>query len=143
MTPKLSSQETLEEQQAEQLLSQTQAAAAAAAQLDSLQVISLFFSLTSRRIYLLSPMFTACIWIQLVHALYTPCCVRHCVLQVEQLTGQLEKLLEGPSVFPSVGQRAVAVVSELMEGDAVALSTSASRWRQCHPRNTHPHTTFA
>lgn len=61
------------------------------------------------------------------------------MLQVEQLTARLEKLLEGPSVSPSVGQRAVAVVSELMEGDALALSPSASRWRQCHPRNTHTH----
>ncbi|XP_075872207.1 adhesion G-protein coupled receptor G2-like [Nelusetta ayraudi] len=47
--------------------------------------------------------------------------------QVEQLTGRLEKLLEGPSVSPSVGQRAVAVVSKLMEGDSLALSASASR----------------
>lgn len=61
--------------------------------------------------------------------------------QVEQLTGQLEKLLEGPRVSPSVGQRAVAVVSELMEGNVLALYTSASRWRQRHPRNMHTHVT--
>lgn len=66
------------------------------------------------------------------------------MLQVEQLTGWLEKLLEGPSVSPSVGQRAVAVVSKLMEGDSMALSASASRWRPRRllmPRtHTHTHT---
>lgn len=75
MAPQFNSQETPEEQQAEQLLSQTQAAAAV--QLDSLQVISLFFSLTSRRLYLCSHVLTAC---TCVCILYTVRCVSLCAV---------------------------------------------------------------
>ncbi|XP_029935794.1 adhesion G-protein coupled receptor G2 [Myripristis murdjan] len=47
--------------------------------------------------------------------------------QVEQVVGKLEKLLEGPTVSQSVGEKAVSVISNLMEGDATALSSSANR----------------
>lgn len=50
------------------------------------------------------------------------------------MTGQLEKLLEGPSVSQAVGQKAVAMISNLMEGDWMTLSTSANRWNPHHPR---------
>uniref|UniRef100_UPI003AAC943A uncharacterized protein adgrg2a n=1 Tax=Centroberyx gerrardi TaxID=166262 RepID=UPI003AAC943A len=47
--------------------------------------------------------------------------------QVEQVVGSLEKLLEGPTVSQSVGQTAINVISNLMEGDALALAASANR----------------
>ncbi|TMS09080.1 Adhesion G-protein coupled receptor G2 [Larimichthys crocea] len=47
--------------------------------------------------------------------------------QVAQLTGQLEKLLDGPTVSQAVGQKAVNIISNLMEGDALALAASANR----------------
>ncbi|XP_071387441.1 adhesion G-protein coupled receptor G4 [Centroberyx affinis] len=47
--------------------------------------------------------------------------------QVEQVVGRLEKLLEGPTVSQSVGQTAINVISNLMEGDALALTASANR----------------
>ncbi|TKS87493.1 Adhesion G-protein coupled receptor G2 [Collichthys lucidus] len=47
--------------------------------------------------------------------------------QVAQLTGQLEKLLDGPTVSQAVGQKAVNIISNLMEGDAQALTASANR----------------
>ncbi|KAE8279681.1 Adhesion G-protein coupled receptor G2 [Larimichthys crocea] len=46
---------------------------------------------------------------------------------VAQLTGQLEKLLDGPTVSQAVGQKAVNIISNLMEGDALALAASANR----------------
>lgn len=49
------------------------------------------------------------------------------------MTGQLEKLLEGPSVSQAVGQKAVAMISNLMEGDSLTLSTSANRWNPHQP----------
>ncbi|XP_070784639.1 adhesion G-protein coupled receptor G4 [Enoplosus armatus] len=47
--------------------------------------------------------------------------------QVAQLVGQLEKILEGPTVSQAVGQKAINVISNLMGGDSVALSASANR----------------
>uniref|UniRef100_UPI0037E87F5B adhesion G-protein coupled receptor G2 n=1 Tax=Semicossyphus pulcher TaxID=241346 RepID=UPI0037E87F5B len=47
--------------------------------------------------------------------------------QVAQLVGQLEKLLEGPSVSQSLGQKAINVVTNLLEGDSAALSASSNR----------------
>ncbi|KAM3860373.1 adhesion G-protein coupled receptor G2 [Diretmus argenteus] len=47
--------------------------------------------------------------------------------QVAQVVGNLEKLLEGPTVSKSVGQRAINIISSLMEGDSSALSASANR----------------
>ncbi|CAL9697752.1 unnamed protein product [Knipowitschia caucasica] len=47
--------------------------------------------------------------------------------QVWKLVGQLEGLLDGPSVSQSVGEKAVNIISNLMEGDAQALSASANR----------------
>ncbi|XP_068438460.1 adhesion G-protein coupled receptor G2 [Clinocottus analis] len=47
--------------------------------------------------------------------------------QVSQLVGDLEKLLDGPTVSQALGQKAVNVISNLMEGDAVALSESSNR----------------
>ncbi|XP_073344180.1 adhesion G-protein coupled receptor G6-like [Pagrus major] len=47
--------------------------------------------------------------------------------QVAQLTQQLEKLLDGPTVSQAVGQKAISVISNLMGGDSVALSESANR----------------
>lgn len=44
-----------------------------------------------------------------------------------QLVGQLEKLLDGPTVSQSVGQKAINIISNLMDGDSVALSASANR----------------
>ncbi|XP_029384835.1 adhesion G-protein coupled receptor G2 isoform X2 [Echeneis naucrates] len=43
------------------------------------------------------------------------------------MVGQLEKLLDGPTVSQAVGQNAVKVISGLMEGDSAALSASANR----------------
>lgn len=48
-------------------------------------------------------------------------------LQVARLVKQLEKLLEGPSVSESLGQKVVQVVSNLVEADPAALSGSANR----------------
>ncbi|XP_034416593.1 uncharacterized protein LOC117749883 [Cyclopterus lumpus] len=47
--------------------------------------------------------------------------------QVSQLVGNLEKLLDGPTVSQALGQKAVNVISNLMEGDSLALSVSSSR----------------
>ncbi|XP_070841852.1 adhesion G-protein coupled receptor G2-like [Chaetodon trifascialis] len=47
--------------------------------------------------------------------------------QVEQVAQQLEKLLDGPTVSQAVGQKAVSIISNLMEGDSQALSASANR----------------
>ncbi|KAI9516791.1 hypothetical protein NQZ68_013849 [Dissostichus eleginoides] len=47
--------------------------------------------------------------------------------QVAQLVGNLEKLLDGSSVSKAVGQKVINVVSNLMEGNSVALSASANR----------------
>ncbi|XP_059183409.1 adhesion G-protein coupled receptor G2 [Centropristis striata] len=47
--------------------------------------------------------------------------------QVAQLVGNLEKLLDGPTVSQAVGQKAVNVISNLMEGNSQALSASANR----------------
>ncbi|KAM8732135.1 adhesion G-protein coupled receptor G2-like [Acanthopagrus schlegelii] len=47
--------------------------------------------------------------------------------QVAQVTEQLEKLLDGPTVSRSVGQKAISVISNLMEGDSLAISESANR----------------
>lgn len=49
------------------------------------------------------------------------------MLQVGQLVGQLEKLLDGPTVSQSVGQKAIGIISNLMDGDPAALSASANR----------------
>ena len=57
--------------------------------------------------------------------------------------GKLEKLLDGPSVSESLGNKAVTVVSNLMDGDSGALSASANRYNSPnhHPcRNTYLHT---
>lgn len=48
--------------------------------------------------------------------------------QVEQVVGQLEKILGGPSVSQAVGQKAISIISNLMEVDTRALSTSAHRY---------------
>ncbi|KAK5898180.1 hypothetical protein CgunFtcFv8_015621 [Champsocephalus gunnari] len=48
-------------------------------------------------------------------------------MQVAQLVGNLEKLLDGSSVSKAVGQKVINVVSNLMEGNSVALSASANR----------------
>lgn len=50
------------------------------------------------------------------------------MLQVAQLTAQLEKLLDGPTVSRSVGQKAINVISNLIEGDSQAISESANRY---------------
>ncbi|XP_049912804.1 adhesion G-protein coupled receptor G2 [Epinephelus moara] len=47
--------------------------------------------------------------------------------QVAQVVGNLEKLLDGPTVSQSVGQKAATVISNLLEGDSLALSASAKR----------------
>ncbi|AWP21066.1 putative G-protein coupled receptor 64-like [Scophthalmus maximus] len=47
--------------------------------------------------------------------------------KVGQLVGQLEKLLDGPTVSQSVGQKAIGIISNLMDGDPAALSASANR----------------
>lgn len=61
------------------------------------------------------------------------------MLQVAQLTGQLEKLLDGPTVSQAVGQKAVNIISNLMEGDALALAASANRYNSHNP-HLHGHT---
>ncbi|KAJ0059888.1 hypothetical protein NL108_015109, partial [Boleophthalmus pectinirostris] len=47
--------------------------------------------------------------------------------QVSKLVGQLESLLDGPSVSQAVGEKAVNIISNLMDGDAQALAASANR----------------
>ncbi|XP_041670676.1 uncharacterized threonine-rich GPI-anchored glycoprotein PJ4664.02 [Cheilinus undulatus] len=47
--------------------------------------------------------------------------------EVEQVVGQLERLLEGPSVSQSVGQKAIEIVSNIMGGNPEALAASANR----------------
>ncbi|XP_072307429.1 uncharacterized protein [Eucyclogobius newberryi] len=47
--------------------------------------------------------------------------------QVSKLVGQLESLLDGPSVSKAVAEKAINIISNLMEGDAKALSASANR----------------
>ncbi|XP_023250823.1 adhesion G-protein coupled receptor G2 [Seriola lalandi dorsalis] len=47
--------------------------------------------------------------------------------QVGQMVGQLENLLDGLTVSQAVGQKAVNIISNLMEGDSVALTASANR----------------
>ncbi|GLD69160.1 adhesion G-protein coupled receptor G2 isoform X4 [Lates japonicus] len=46
---------------------------------------------------------------------------------VAQMVGQLENLLDGPTVSQEVGQKAINIISNLMEGDSAALSASAKR----------------
>lgn len=58
------------------------------------------------------------------------------MLQVAQLTAQLEKLLDGPTVSRSVGQKAINVISNLIEGDSQVISESANRYNS---NNTHLH----
>ena len=52
------------------------------------------------------------------------------------MTAQLEKLLDGPTVSRSVGQKAINVISNLMEGDSQAISESANRYNS---NNIHLH----
>nr|XP_040023661.1 adhesion G-protein coupled receptor G2-like isoform X2 [Gasterosteus aculeatus aculeatus]XP_040023663.1 adhesion G-protein coupled receptor G2-like isoform X2 [Gasterosteus aculeatus aculeatus] len=47
--------------------------------------------------------------------------------QVAKLVGDLEKLLEGPTVSKAVGQNVVNIISNLMGGNTLALSASANR----------------
>ncbi|KAM9839731.1 uncharacterized protein adgrg2a [Aulostomus maculatus] len=47
--------------------------------------------------------------------------------QVVQLVGQLEKILEGPTISQTMGQKAINIVSNLMESDPLALSAAANR----------------
>ncbi|KAL6097563.1 adgrg2 [Pungitius sinensis] len=47
--------------------------------------------------------------------------------QVEKLVGDLEKLLDGPTVSLALGQKAVNVISNLMGGNSLAVSASANR----------------
>ncbi|XP_069552529.1 adhesion G-protein coupled receptor G2-like [Brachyistius frenatus] len=47
--------------------------------------------------------------------------------QVTQLVGNLEKLLDGPSVSQTVGQKAINIISNLMDGESLALSESTNR----------------
>ncbi|TWW70708.1 Adhesion G-protein coupled receptor G2 [Takifugu flavidus] len=47
--------------------------------------------------------------------------------QVSQLAEQLGKLLDGPTVSQGVGQMALNIISNLMDGDSRALSASANR----------------
>ncbi|XP_062236008.1 adhesion G-protein coupled receptor G2 [Platichthys flesus] len=47
--------------------------------------------------------------------------------QVEQIAEQLERLLDGPTVSRSVGQKVINIISNLMEADAEALSATANR----------------
>jgi len=56
------------------------------------------------------------------------------MLQVSQLVGDLEKLLDGPTISQSLGQMAVNVISNLMDGDSVALSASSDRYNSHNPR---------
>lgn len=56
-----------------------------------------------------------------------------CMSQVAQLAEQLEKLLSGPTVSQAVGQMAVNIISNLMEGDSAALSASANRYNSHNP----------
>lgn len=63
------------------------------------------------------------------------------MLQVEQVAQQLEKLLDGPTVSQAVGQKAIGIISNLMEGDSQALSASANRYDSHNPhpqRHTFP-----
>lgn len=53
-----------------------------------------------------------------------------------QLAGQLEKLLDGPTVSQAVGQKAINIISNLMDGNSQALSGSANRYNSHNP---HPH----
>lgn len=43
------------------------------------------------------------------------------------MVGQLETLMDAPTVSQAVGQKTVSVISNLLEGDSVALSASANR----------------
>ncbi|KAM6900084.1 adhesion G-protein coupled receptor G2 [Xenentodon cancila] len=47
--------------------------------------------------------------------------------QVSEMVNQLEKLLDGPSVSQLLGQKAINIISNLMEADPSALSSSANR----------------
>ncbi|CAG5896221.1 unnamed protein product [Menidia menidia] len=47
--------------------------------------------------------------------------------EVSKLVGNLEKLLDAPSVSPSVGQKAIGVISNLMDVGSNTLSGSANR----------------
>ncbi|XP_055086241.1 adhesion G-protein coupled receptor G2 [Periophthalmus magnuspinnatus] len=48
-------------------------------------------------------------------------------LQVSELVGQLERLFDGPSVSQSMGEKAINIISNLMDGDPQALAASANR----------------
>lgn len=56
------------------------------------------------------------------------------------MTEQLEKLLDGPTVSRSVGQKAISVISNLMEGDSLAISESANRYNTHLHGHIYPHT---
>ncbi len=53
--------------------------------------------------------------------------------QVAQLAGKLEKLMEGPTVSKAVGQKAVNIINNLMEGDSQVLSASANKYNSHEP----------
>lgn len=50
--------------------------------------------------------------------------------------GDLEKLLEGPTVSKAVGQNVVNIISNLMGGNTLALSASANRCNSHYPQPT-------
>lgn len=64
------------------------------------------------------------------------------MFQMAELAGKLRSLLDGPSVCHAVGQKAISIISNMMEGDSVALSACANRYPSCNlqtSRHTLPH----
>lgn len=53
-------------------------------------------------------------------------------VQVEEVVRRLEIILDAPSVSQAVGQKAIDIINNLMEGDTLALSTSAHRYYRSH-----------
>lgn len=57
------------------------------------------------------------------------------MLQVGHLVGMLEELLDSPTVSQDLGQKTLNVISNLMDGDSAAVSSSANRFDP-HASNT-------
>jgi len=72
------------------------------------------------------------------HACVCVCVCVCVVVQVEGLVGRLERLLRGARVSQVVGRSAVRAISNLMEGDNLAISSSSTRYNT-YSTYTWPH----
>lgn len=71
----------------------------------------------------------------IIFMVYSKLC---CMLQVAQLAGQLDSLLDGPNVSQAVGQKIINIISNLMNASPAVLLASSNRFQLTCPHQ-HQH----